>query len=60
MNYAMLEKDECAAIVDFIECDFLPYVQNQETEVDNIEWIALICSVWKKCKKVANDNEHTD
>ena len=57
MTFAMLEKDECETLVDFIEADFLPFVKSQlsTNENDSIEWVTHICSVWKKCKKVIED-----
>ncbi len=55
--------DEAEALEDYLWRSFIPYIKDEETEVDNLEFLRLITSVWRKCRdaldaqKKAGDTE---
>ena len=47
-----LTLDEAEALEEYLWDSLIPYIKNDETDIDNLNWIRLICEVWKKCKDV--------
>lgn len=54
-----LTKDEAEALEDYIWCSLIPFIRDSE-EVDNLEWLRLICNVWAKCKDLKNKEGKQD
>lgn len=44
-----ITKDEAESLVDFIETNIFDNIRSDE-DVDSIEWLCNIMSVYKKCK----------
>ena len=53
----ILTQDEAISLADFLEIHLIDDIRN-DTDIDSLEWLANMISIYKKCK-VAND-EHTD
>ena len=45
-----ITKDEAESLLDFIELNFFDAIRNDE-DVDNLEWVINIMSVYQKCKE---------
>ena len=44
-----ITKDEAESLMDFIEMNIFEIIR-ENTEIDSIEWLCNIMSVYKKCK----------
>lgn len=44
-----ITKEEAESLLDFIEVSFFDTIRNDE-DVDNLEWVINIMSVYQKCK----------
>lgn len=49
-DYMQITKDEAESLLDFIELDFIEGVRHDGC--DNMEYIANICSIWRKAKNL--------
>lgn len=49
-DYMQITKDEAESLLDFIELDFIEGVRHDDC--DNIEYVANICSIWRKAKNL--------
>ena len=45
-----ITKDEAESLVDFIEMNIFDMIRN-DPDVDSIEWLCNIASVYRKCKE---------
>lgn len=54
-KYIQITKAEAESLLDFIEIAFIEDVRNGEC--DNMEYVANICSVWAKAKKLIEVTE---
>ena len=52
-----LTKDQCASLVDFIECTLICSIREDEY-LDNLQYVINICDAYKVFKEVV-DNETT-
>lgn len=52
--------EEAEALEDYLWCSFIPYIKDEETEVDNLEFLRLITSVWRKCKDALDAQRKAD
>lgn len=44
-----ITKEEAESLIDLIEVTFFDMIRN-DTEIDNMEWIVNIISIYQKCK----------
>ena len=47
-----LTKDEAESLADFLEWYLIPAIQNEESDVDNIEWLCNMTAIYGKCREV--------
>lgn len=45
-----ITKDEAESLVDLIECNLFNIIRN-DLDIDNMNWLCNICSVFKKLQK---------
>lgn len=50
----MLTRDECEALLDWFEIHLIDNIRNDE-DVDNLEWLSSMMSIYNKCKAVSKD-----
>ena len=46
-----LTKDEAISLADFLEIHLIDDIRN-DTDIDSLEWLANMISIYKKCKVV--------
>lgn len=56
-NEIVLSKDEAESLADFIDLNLIDVIRN-DTDIDSIEWLCNICSIYKKCEDVLNEKEN--
>lgn len=57
MKKVLLTQAEAESLLDWIDCYFIADVQNSEGEIDNIQWVANICDIWRKCRKALGEEK---
>lgn len=55
-----INKTQAEAIVEYFEWEFLPYIQNEDNEVDNILWVANMCGLYKQVKNSLEQEKVVD
>ena len=50
-----LTDDEAESIAEYLWMSFIPFIQDKENEVDNLEYVRNIANVWHKCDKNKSD-----
>jgi len=43
--------EEAEALAEYLWISFIPFIQDKENEVDNLEYVRNIANVWYKCDK---------
>ena len=46
-----LTNEEAESLADYLWLSFIPFIQDQENEVDNMAYIRNIANIWYKCDK---------
>ena len=55
-SQATLNKDECIAIVDFIESEIFTAIrENEGIDIDGVEWLCNLMSAYRKMKEVQDN-----
>ena len=54
MKTIELTADEAEAISDLIEMNVFQIIRDDD-EIDNINWLLIVMSIYKKCKEVMED-----
>ena len=47
----ILTQDEAVSLADFLEIHLIDDIRN-DTDIDSLEWLANMMSIYKKCKVV--------
>lgn len=55
-----LTRDEAESLHDFIECGFIPFLQECKDEIDNMKGLYHISCIWKKCDDLMFAKEYED
>ena len=56
MSKVILNADEAEALADFLWLALIPFIQDKDNEVDNLQWINALTGIWKKC----NNSQKTE
>lgn len=46
-----LTDEEAESLAEYLWLSFIPFIQDQDNEVDNMAYIRNIANVWYKCDK---------
>lgn len=46
-----LTDEEAESLAEYLWMSFIPYIQDKDNEVDNLEYVRNIANVWYKCDK---------
>lgn len=47
-----LTRNEAESLYDYLETGFIPYLADVKGEIDNMQWVYNICTIWKKCDQL--------
>lgn len=50
MDKVTLTPDECDALEDYLWLSLIPFIQDENNEVDNLMYLRLLTGIWEKCK----------
>ena len=50
-----LTDEEAESLAEYLWLSFIPFIQDKENEVDNLEYVRNIANVWHKCDKNKNE-----
>ena len=50
----LLTRDECESLLDWLEIHLIDDIR-EDTEIDNMEWLSNMMSIYHKCKAVSKD-----
>lgn len=50
MKEIVITGDEAESLLDWLEIHLIDDIRNDE-DVDSVEWLANMMSIWKKCKE---------
>ena len=46
-----ITRGEVESLIDFFECNIFDAIRN-DIDIDNVEWLCNLCSVYKKLKEM--------
>lgn len=49
-SYVSLTEEEAWALKTYLECSFIPFIQDKNNKVDDLSFVRLIVAVWDKCQ----------
>lgn len=49
-SYVSLTEEEAWALKTYLECSFIPFIQDKNNKVDDLNFVRLITAVWDKCQ----------
>ena len=54
MTGITITMDEAESLIDWMECNLIDDIRN-DTDVDSMEWLCNMVSIYKKCKEAVED-----
>ena len=52
-----LTDEEAESLADYLWLRFIPYIQDQANEVDNLAFVRNVANVWYKCDKRGKERQ---
>lgn len=56
MKNVTITASEAESLADYLWCSLIPFIQDKENEVDNLEYVRNLANVWKKCDDTTKVN----
>lgn len=52
-----LTPEEVEALTDYLDSSLISYIADEDSEVDNLNWVRLMTGIWYKCKLVMEEKD---